>query len=821
MRRPAFYALILFTIGILFGSFFDLPTFLLFSILILALFFSVLLLLRKDQKSANVFIIISLIWAGFFRYELLTKDFPQNHISNYLSLNRPVTITGKIKDEPDVRENKTFLRVQAQTLSTGKTSIATSGQIILKIKEPTLEFDYADKIKFEGFLYEPSPRRNPGAFDYKKYLSRKRIYGMVTLSKADKVEIIQREPGNIYFSKIVIPLRKWILGVFGKTLSGNHKALLSGFLLGDTRDIPKEIYNMFRDTGTVHLLAVSGSNVWLVIAIIFGFLSLLRLPKIPTTLIILICIFIFANLVHNDPPVVRAGIMASVVLVGILLYKDTELVNLVSFSALVILLFSPLYLFDVGFQLSFASVFGIVLLIPKISQVISKYVNKSHKKLWRWVILPCLVSSSVEIILFPILAYYFNMVPLITVVANLFIVPLASLSIILSCFTLFSATFSSLLATIFSASNWLCLDCILRLNTFFATLPIAKLVVPSPSIFSFIVYYLFVWLLLSSIAQKRKAIIFSLIIIGNILVWKGQLWGENHLLKLTFLDVGQGNSTVIELPDKQTFLINAGEKRGNYDSGEYVVIPFLNKFGITKIDKFILTDSDSANLNSAESVAGEVQIEEVLMPNFCGSTEGINHDFVENISNKLIFLDSIKEISVENPALRQAQGGDSSITLTVPEQGRRERSRTTTGVDEQNKLRISFFDYPSTRKSVLSPHGKIVKISYKDVDFCLLDGIKRVEFDSAFMWDRLRGCEVLVISELGDYEETREVIERIRPQKIIFTRYYFQYQKEKIPALMSLEFPQIEYHRTLESGAIICKTDGEKLDFDFTINSEP
>jgi competence protein ComEC len=785
MRRPAFYALILFVIGILIGNFFDLPVSLLLSILILSLFFCLLFVLRRDQKGANVFIVFSIILAGVFRYELLTKDFPPNHISNFLNSNQPVTITGKIEDEPDVREDKTFLRVQAQTLSTGRTTIATSGQIILKIKEPTFKFDYADNVKFEGLLYEPSPRRNPGAFDYKRYLSRKGIYGVLNLSQADKVKIIKKEPGNTFFSKIVIPLRKWILEVFDKTLSGNHKALLSGFLLGETRDIPKDIYNMFRDTGTVHLLAVSGSNVWLVIAIIFGFLSLLRIPKIPVTFITLICIFIFANLVHNDPPVVRAGIMASVVLLGVLLYKEVQMINLVSFSALIILLFSPLFLFDVGFQLSFASVFAIVLLVPKLSEALSKYVKKSNKRLWRWVILPGLVSLSVEIILFPILAYYFNMVPLITVVANLFIVPLASLSVVLSCFTLFSATFSSLLATIFSASNWLCLHSTLKLNTFFATLPIAKLTVPSPSIFAFIVYYLFVWLLLSSTAQKRKAIIFLLMIIGNIFVWKGLLFSDSHLLKLTFLDVGQGNSTLIELPDKGILLINAGEKRGNFDSGEYIVIPFLNKGGITEIDKFILTDNSRENLNSAKSVTEEVKIDQILVPNFVGSAQGSDKNFVKNMSNKLISLDSIKEIS-----------------------------------SEQNELRTFFFDYPSANKAGLFPHGKIVKISYKDVNFCLFDGMKRAEFDSGFVWNRLRGCEVLVISELGNYEDTKQIIARIKPQKIIFTRYYFRYQKDKIPTLMALEFPQIEYNRTLRNGAIICKTNGEKVDFDFTIHNK-
>jgi competence protein ComEC len=281
MRRPAFYALILFVTGILISYFFNLPTFLLFSILILSLFFCILFLLKRDQKSANVFIILSLILTGSFRYELLTEDFPPNHISNFLNLNQPVTITGKIEDEPDVRENKTFLTVETESISEGNKTLPTLGQIILKIKESTSRFDYADKIKFKGYLNEPASRRNPGAFDYKKYLNRKKIYGMVSLSKAESIEIAEKEPGNLLFSKIVIPLRKWILGVFDNTLSGNHKALLSGFLLGETRDIPKYIYNMFRNTGTVHLLAVSGSNVGLVILIIFYFLRLVRVPKFP------------------------------------------------------------------------------------------------------------------------------------------------------------------------------------------------------------------------------------------------------------------------------------------------------------------------------------------------------------------------------------------------------------------------------------------------------------------------------------------------------------------------------------------------------------
>jgi beta-lactamase superfamily II metal-dependent hydrolase len=306
--------------------------------------------------------------------------------------------------------------------------------------------------------------------------------------------------------------------------------------------------------------------------------------------------------------------------------------------------------------------------------------------------------------------------------------------------------------------------------------------------------------MLSSIPHKKKAIIFSLVIIGTFYAWERVLSNENHLLKLTFLDVGSGNSTVIQLPNKQTFLINTGGKSSNFDSGEYVVLPFLNKKGITKIDKLILTDNDSENLNSAKSLSENVEIGEVLIPNFDSSAQKIGEDFVNNMSNKLISLDSIKEISVENSA---------------------------TGGDGKNQVRISFFDYPKTKKSGSISGSKIVKISYKDVDFCLLDGIRSADlemhsqFDSGFMWEKLENCEALVMSELWNYEDIKDLIEKISPQKIIFTRHYFRYQKDKIPTLMALEFPRIEYHRTLENGAIICKTDGKNVDFDFTIPNEP
>ncbi len=782
MRRPAFYALILFTLGIIIGDIFNLPFGLLFSLLFLTILFCLATLMRKDTWGANFFLVLSIILAGFLRYEILTRNFSSNHISKFLNSDSKVTILGKVADDPDVREDKTFVTIDAEKIFIRERAHLTTGQIILKIKEPTFKFNYGNEVEVKGCLYEPSSIRNPGAFDYKKYLNRKNIYGMVTLSKADGVKILGKSKGGIFQSKLIIPLRRWIQGVFDENLSGDHKALLSGFLLGETKEISPQVYTMFRDTGTIHLLAVSGSNVWLVVGVILGALTLLRVPKPVKILLSIICIIIFANLTHNQPPVVRASIMAGLILLGTLLYKDVDLVNMVSFAGLVILSISPLFLFDVGFQLSFASVFAILLLYPQFKNLFPAQTRRFNRKLWRWVITPALISLSVEIVLFPILGYYFNLVPLVCVVANVFIVPLAGISVVLACFTLFSAIFSSGLASIFSAVSWLCLELTLKLNQFFANLPVTKLAIAAPSTFSFISYYALVGLVVWGIATRKRKVIFPVLLIANLMVWKVGLSNNVGRMKITFLDVNQGSSAVVELPNREVLLMNAGERVKNFDGGEQLVIPFLNHEGFTRIDKLILTETDSSNLNSARSILENVEIGEVISSDPALLSKNRNGKIGESNPEYSIDIDSIRAIK-----------------------------------DKKGDMIIDFYDYSGTDRVGTTSYDKVIKMVYKNMSLCLFDGMHSARFDSLFNWQEVRDCSILVLPELGNEEEIIKLISAINPKSIIFTKHYLKYQIDRIPLMMALNFPKTEYHRTVQSGAIICETDGEMLSFDYTI----
>lgn len=782
MRHPALYALILFTLGIILGNLFNLSLGLLFSLLLLALLFNLITLMRKDVPGAHFFLVLSIILAGFLRYELSTRDFPTNHISKFLNSESKVTIVGKIADDPDIRTDKTFLSVETEKIFIKEKPHITNGLIILKVKESTFRFNYGNEIKVSGYLNEPSSQRNPGAFDYKKYLNRKKIYGVMTLSRAWGVEVLRKSEGGVFQSKLIIPLRRWIQGVFNENLSGDHKALLSGFLLGETKEISPQVYTMFRDTGTVHLLAVSGSNVWLVVGVILGALTLLRVPKSVRILLSIICIIIFSYLTHNQPPVVRASIMAGLILLGTLLYKDVDLINMVSFAGLVILSVSPLFLFDVGFQLSFASVFAILLIYPQLKSLLPAQAGGSNRKLWKWVITPALISLSVEIVLFPILGYYFNMVPLVCVVANVFVVPLAGISVVLACFTLFSAIFSSGLTTIFSASSWLCLDLTLKLNQFFASLPIAKLNIAAPSTFSFIFYYALLVLVIWGIAARKRVVIFPILLMANVLVWKVLLSDNSEKMKVTFLDVNQGSTAVVELPNRQVFLINAGEKVKNFDGGEQIVVPFLNHRGITRVDKLILTDTDSSNLNSARSIMENVRIGEVI-----------------SSDPALLFPNRGNEMEQSNP--------DNSIDI----------DSIIAIKDKKEGMIINLYDYSETDQKESALREKVIKIVYKHTSLCLFDGLSQVHFDSLYDWQKLKNCSILVLPESEKENEIIRIISAIDPERIIFTKHYLKYQIDRIPILMALNFPKTEYHRTAENGAIICESDGEKISFDYTI----
>ena len=253
-----------------------------------------------------------------------------------------MTVTGIVVSEPDIRPTKTYLTVQVDSLQYRDRAIASCGNLRLQIQAPTSAFGYRDRIKFTGYVNLPFSGRNPGAFDYRRYLAIRQISATVTLPSADRITLLQSGASEPFVRTIVTPVRDYISSVFERFLPSEQAAVMKGFLIGDVRNISSEVYQRFKDTGTLHVLAASGANVAYVVTTLLLFIRLFRLPRQYRIYLLIAGVVIFSFLAYNQPSVVRAAVMAIVTLIGMALYRDTNWLNNISVAGLVILVFRPL-----------------------------------------------------------------------------------------------------------------------------------------------------------------------------------------------------------------------------------------------------------------------------------------------------------------------------------------------------------------------------------------------------------------------------------------------------------------------------------------------
>jgi competence protein ComEC len=627
VRKPAVFVTIAFISGIILANHFELPSVLLLICLTALLTLILLFYLVKLNNFLSLILILCFLLGGFFLHELKTKDFPGDHVTHFLDLNRKVSLSGIICKDPDIRENKTFLTIETESIFLDDKFVKISGRVLIQIKSSTNRFNYGDYVRVVGYLRAPYSNRNPGAFDYKKYLARSRIFGLLSIRSPKDVEILFREKENPFLSYVVYPAKHFILKVFRTTLRGTHQALLSGFVLGERRDIPDRIYKMFTDTGTLHLLAISGSNVGLVVLFFFGFFRLLRVSRKLSILFTLPAIVIFSYVTNNQPSVVRASIMAIIFLLAFFWEREKDLINILAFSALLILILSPLSLFDVGFQLSFGVTLGLILFIIHPDSLFHRIAFRFKGLFRNWIILPIFVSLVAQISSYPILAYHFNEISLYAFLANLLVVPLVGLAVITGSMTVIAGVLSIKLAQILSAFNWVVLGLTLRVVEFFSHLPHATVDLPSPSFHFLIVYYLFFIIILIDWSRKAKRIGFVSLIFLSIFTLGREVFIQKDRLEITFLDVGQGQSILIELPPGKKILIDTGPGYKSSDAGERVVVPYLIKKAIKEIDQLILTSERNQFNGGLESVLGEIKIKEGII---LGSSEKLTQLLRDN-----------------------------------------------------------------------------------------------------------------------------------------------------------------------------------------------
>lgn len=303
---------------------------------------------------------------------------------------------------------------------------------------------YGDYLRLEGKLHRPFNFSKGNRFSYRDYLSRKGISFILSVKKTGRVEVLQRGRGQA-IKDWSLRVKHRLAAVIKKNFNKEEAGLMLAFLLGDRYDIPKDVYDLFKVSGVAHIIAISGFNVGIVAAIVLYLLRMFPISRAAQHVLTMAFLVFYAFLTGGQPPVVRATIMAVVFLTSVIVEREQESINTLSLAAVLILLINPKNLFDAGFQLSFLSVFSIILFYREWMKVFSALfpramsVSKTEQqrprwkrwaairaRAWRYFFQSMALSLAAYAGVVPLLAYYFHLITPVVLLANLVVVPLAS-----------------------------------------------------------------------------------------------------------------------------------------------------------------------------------------------------------------------------------------------------------------------------------------------------------------------------------------------------------------------------------------------------------
>jgi len=636
---------------------------------------------------------------------------------------------------------------------------------------------YGQGIEVKGTLALPKEKRNPGGFDYRSYLVQKNISAILYINQEGITEIPTWSGNNI--KKIGLLLRNRIINVIENCLPPQQAGLLNGMLIGYREGLSENVEEAFRNAGLTHIMAVSGANVAFIAAPILFLLKKLHVSRNISCLITIICLIIFMSITGFEASVARAVTMACVILAGKIIKREPEIFTSISFAALVLLIYNPHMLFNVGFQLSFAATLSLVLFMKN-----AKYVLENKFRV------PGLISDTLastvtaQAGVLPITVYNFNMISLVSVVSNLLVVPLTGVVTILGMIMAVLGQFSLSLAQITGYVNCLILTLILYITKISSALPWSTVRVPSPKLWLIVLYYLLLVFFMKGLfvvkhhrlkisAYVLVLAFFVTVVATCLLPWK---------LKIVFLDVGYGDAVFIRTAAGRTILVDGGERNEarNKDMGKQVIIPFLLHEGITELDMVVATHSHNDHTGGLCSVLEYFSVKRLILP---GGREEEEFKSLMDICRK-------KNIEVIHLFQEDLIRPDRNTVITV----------------FNPSVRMGYQNSPLNNGSL------VLKLCYGDVSVLLTGDIEK-EAESFLLGSGVPlGSDIIKAAHHGsDTSSTAEFIEAVGPKLAVISvgRNHFGHPEDDV--IKRFYNIGAKVYRTDINGAVLLTSDGKKI----------
>ena len=674
-RLPLVWFSLAFLAGIVFASLISLHILIWVGLVILSVLLIVLSRILAPRYPALpsflpfTLVLLLAFLLGATRYQLSVPRFNAFHIAFYNDREYDLLITGTVTEPPDYRDNYTNLRINVTRVNTGDRELPANGLLLARISNNQM-FHYGDILRLRGKLKTPPENED---FSYRDYLAAQHIHSYMTSAE---VTVLPGRGGNIITTALYEFKEKALNNIY-RLFPDPESSLLAGILLGVDTGLTQELQQAFKNTGTAHIIAISGFNISIIAGLFVTFFSKFLGPRRGALLAVIGIVF-YTILVGGDAAVVRAALMGSLALFAKQVGRRQAALNTLLAVALFMCLWNPLFIWDVGFQLSFFATLGLILYADPFSQfanrIITRYfpasaAEKSAELFSEFVLL----TLAAQVTTIPIMAYHFQRISLVSFLANPFILPAQPAVMILGGLAVLLSLVWFPLGQLVAWMTWPFVVYTIRLVEIFDRVPHGTIFFGDLSIWFVILFYaalLFVTFGGSRLKEwfqsmKRDQVKIPsgvgliVLLLALLLVWRAAVAVPDQYLHVTFLDVGSAEAVLIKTPTGKTVLVDGGPSVTILSDELGRRLSAFNR----KLDWLVVAGTEENDVAALPRVIERYPPDAVL---WSGNTEA---SFSSRVLNEYLALSDIPVKDAEPEQLLELGDGATLRVLTTGPRG--------------------------------------------------------------------------------------------------------------------------------------------------------
>jgi competence protein ComEC len=675
-RLPLVWFSLAFLVGIVFASLVSIHILTWIALIFVAVLLIILSRVLRPRFPALpaffspfTFVLLLAFLLGATRYQISVPRFNAFHIAFYNDRDYDLLITGTVTEPPDYRDNYTNLRVQVMRVDTGDRELPASGLILVRVSNNQV-FHYGDILRLRGKLKTPPENED---FSYRDYLAAQHIHSYMSSAE---VTLLPGRGGNL-ISTALFQFKEKALDNIYRLFPDPESSLMAGILLGVDTGLTQELQQAFKDTGTAHIIAISGFNISIIAGLFVTFFSRFLGPR-RGALVAILGIAFYTLLVGGEAAVVRAAIMGSLALFAKQVGRRQAALNTLLAVALFMCLWNPLFLWDVGFQLSFFATLGLILYADPFSQfanrIITRYfpasaAEKSAELFSEFVLL----TLAAQVTTIPIMAYHFQRISLVSFLANPFILPAQPAVMILGGLAVLLSLVWFPLGQLAAWVTWPFVVYTIRMVELFDRVPHGTIFLGELSIWFVIAVYaalfavtfggdrLRAWFQTVRRDQLKVPAWTGLVVLtlALLLVWRAAAAVPDRYLHVTVLDVGSADAILIKTPTGKHILINGGPSVTTLADELGRRLPTFNR----RLDWLIVAGTEEDDVAALPRVIERYPPDAVL---WSGNTQA---SFSSRVLNEYLAVSDMQVINAEPDQQLELGDGATLRVLTVGPRG--------------------------------------------------------------------------------------------------------------------------------------------------------